>query len=107
MTSTRLQQIEKQIQKIKEELLQIAEMRPGTLTKQYRNPKEKKGPFYQISYTYKMRSKSEYVRPQHVAALRRQIKSYKKFKSLVEKWVDLTLEHSRLKIDLLNKNQSK
>ena len=107
MTTARLQQIEKQIQKIKEELLQIGEMRPGTLTKQYRNPKEKKGPFYQISYTYKMKSKSEYVRPQHVATLRHQIKSYKNFKSLVQKWIDLTLEHSTLKIDLLNKNQLK
>jgi len=107
MTNARLKQIEKQIQKTKEDLLQIGEMRPGTLTKQYRNPKDKKGPFYQISYTYKMKGKSEYVRPQHVVALRLQIDSYKKFKTLVEKWVDLAPEHSRLKIDLLNKKQLK
>jgi hypothetical protein len=72
-TNVRLKRIEKQIRKTKEELLQIEEIRPGTLTKQYRNPKDKKGPFYQISYTYKMKGKSEYVRPHHVAALRLQI----------------------------------
>jgi len=107
MTDKRLKQIEKEIQKIKEELQRIGEMRPGTLSKQYRNPKDKKGAFYQLSYTYKMKSKSEYVRPQHVAALRLQIKTYRKFKSLIEKWVDLSLEHSKLKIDLANRNQLK
>jgi hypothetical protein len=107
MTDKRLKQIEKQIRKIKEDLLQILEMRPGTLTIQYRNPKDKKGAFYQLSYTYKMKGKSEYVRPQHVAALKQQIKTYKKFKSLIEKWVDLSLEYSKLKIDLANRNQLK
>jgi len=107
MTDKRLKQIEKQIQKIKEELLQIGEMRPGTLTRQYRDPKDTKGAFYQLSYTYKMKGKSEYVRPQHVAALTLQVKTYKKFKALLEKWVDLALEHSKLKIALTNRDQLK
>lgn len=107
MTDKRLKQIEKQILKIKEELQQIGKMRPGTLTKQYRNPEEKKGAFYQLSYTYKMKSKSEYVRPQHAASIKLQINSYKKLKSLLEKWVDLALEYSKLEIDLDNKNQLK
>jgi len=36
-----------------------------------------------------------------------QINSYKKLKSLFEKWVDLALEYSKLEIDLDNKNQLK
>jgi hypothetical protein len=31
-------------------------MRPGLLTKQYKNSKEKIGGYYQISYTYKMQT---------------------------------------------------
>lgn len=107
MEDSRLKKIELQIDKIKEELQQIGEMRPGSLTKQYRNPKDKKWGFYQLSYTYKMKSKTEYVRPQHVAILKTQVKTYKKFRTLVEKWVDLAIEHSKLKIDLANRNQLK
>jgi hypothetical protein len=52
MTDKSLLKIEKQIDKIKQELIDIGEMRPGSLTKQYHNAKEKKWGFYQLSYTY-------------------------------------------------------
>ena len=107
MKHARLKQIERQIEKIKKELLQVGEMRPGSLTKQYRNPTDKKWGFYQLSYTYKMKSKTEYVRPQRLADLRIQVNTYKKFKSLIEKWVDLAMEHSKLKMDIANRDQLK
>jgi len=91
-------QIEEKIAGIKKQLLEIGEMRPGSLTYQYRKPKEKDGGFYQISYTHKMRSKSEYVYPEFVKDLRSQIAAFKTFKKLVQQWADLALEHSRLKI---------
>jgi len=46
-------------------------MRPGSLTKQRRNAKEKKWGFYQLSYTYKMKSKTEYVRSPHADDLKK------------------------------------
>ena len=91
-------QIEEKIAGIKKQLLEIGEMRPGSLTYQYRKPMEKDGGFYQISYTHKMRSKSEYVYPEFVKDLRSQIAAFKTFKKLVQQWADLALEHSRLKI---------
>ena len=93
-----LDQIEERIIGIKKRLMEIGEMRPGTLSYQYHKPKEKKGGYYQISYTYKMRSKTEYVRPEFVKELRGQIAAFKRFKRLVQLWTDLALEHSRLKI---------
>jgi hypothetical protein len=107
MTDKRLLKIERQIEKIKQELLGIGEMRPGSLTKQYRNAKEKKWEFYQISYTHKMKSKTEYVRAPHVDDLRKQIIAYKRFKALVEKWIDLSIEHSKIKMEISNRNQLK
>lgn len=93
-----LAQIEEKIAGIKQKLMELGEMRPGSLTHQYHKPKEKKGGFYQISYTHKMRSKTEYVRPEFVKDLRDQIASFKTFKRLVQQWTDLAIEHSRLKI---------
>lgn len=101
----RLTRIGQQIEEIKRELMGIGEMRPGSLTKQYRNAEEKKWEFYQLSYTHKMKSKTNYVRAYHVAELKEQIKTYKKFKKLVEKWISLAIEHSKIKMDLDNRNR--
>jgi hypothetical protein len=91
MTNRKLLQIEKQITDIKQQLMDIGDMRPGSLTKQYKNPKDRKGGFYQISYTQKNKSKTEYVRPYHVKVLKTQIKSYKRWKMLVERWIELSI----------------
>jgi hypothetical protein len=75
-------------------------MRPGSLTKQYLKPKEKKGPYWQISYTYKMKSRTEYVKADFVPRLEKQIVEFKKHKQLVQQWIDLAIEHSKLSIEL-------
>ena len=96
MKKKTLSQIEKEINSIKSKLQKIGEMRPGSLTTQYRNPKEKTGAFFQISYTHKMKSKTEYVRAAFAKDIRQQIRNYKKFKELTEQWVSLAIEHSQL-----------
>ncbi len=99
-----LSRLEKRINQIKRELQSIGEMRPGSLTRQFQRPQAKKGGFYQISYTYNMKSKTEYVRPEFVKELQEQIKNYKKFKKLTKEWIDLALEYSKLKIKLAIKS---
>jgi len=88
--------IEDKIQTIKSQLQDVGDMRPGSLTKQYRNPKERTGAFFQISYTHKMKSKTEYVRPEIVNEVRLQIRNYKEFKRLIEKWIALGIQYSQL-----------
>jgi hypothetical protein len=92
----RIQQIERRIARIKGALLEIGPMRPGSLTRQYKDPQHRTGAYWQISYTRQMKSRTEYVRREWVKDLRRQIASHKRFKSLVEQWIDLSIEHSRL-----------
>ena len=101
--STKLERTEERIRKIKQELLAVGPMRPGSITRQYRLPKEKKRPFYQISYTHRMRSRSEYVRPKNLAALRRETANFKRFRKLVDRWVDLALTASQLRAKLSTK----
>ncbi len=95
--STQLERTEEQIRKVKAELMALGSMRPGSITRQYRLPKEKKRPFYQLSYTHRMRSRSEYVRPEHVAALRKETATFKRFRKLIDRWVDLSLRASQLR----------
>ena len=75
----------------------LGAMRPGTLTVQYRNPTEMKTPFHQLSFTHKGRSRSEYVRPENLSAVRREVATYKKFRSLVMQVTKLSLDASRLR----------
>jgi hypothetical protein len=96
--SAQLKRIEGQIKRIKQELLALGPMRPGSITRQYRLPKEKLRPFYQISYTFRMRSRSEYVRQEDVAALRKETANFKRLKKLVDRWVELELAASQLRV---------
>jgi hypothetical protein len=97
MSTTELGKNEEKIRSRVAGLAKLGAMRPGTLTVQYRNPSERKTPFHQISYTHKSRSRSEYVRPENLPAVRREIDTYKKFRRLVEEIIDLSLEASRLR----------
>jgi hypothetical protein len=103
MTNTRLEAIQKRIDAIKRELLTIAEMRPGSLTRQYKDPKRRSGPYYQLSYTHQMKSRTEYVPRDSLPELRLQIRNYKRFRSLTSHWVALGIEHSRLQMKLARK----
>ena len=96
MSHKRIQQIEQTIDRIKRALLEIGRMRPGSLTRQYKDPQHHAGAYWQISYTRRMKSRTEYVRREWVKDLRRQIATHKRFKRLVDQWIELSIEHSRL-----------
>jgi len=95
--STPLRRTEEKIEAIKQELLALGPMRPGSITRQYRLPKERKRPFYQISYTHRMQSRSEYVRPQNLTTLRKETANFKRFRKLVDRCVGLALAASQLR----------
>ena len=107
MSEKRMRQIERKIDRIKEALQESGPMRPGSLTRQYRDPEERVGAYWQISYTRRMRSRTEYVRPEWVAETRRQIAAYKRFKRMVDQWVDLGIEHSQLRMRIAKRKDSR
>ena len=96
MSQKRIQQIEQRIVRIKAALQKIGPMRPGSLTRQYRDPENRTGAYWQISYTRQMKSRTEYVRREWVPEMRKQIAMHKRFKRLIEEWGDLSIEHSQL-----------
>lgn len=97
MSTTALKKKEKKIESMLSRLATLGPMRPGSLTVQYRNPGQQKTPFHQISYTHKGRSRSEYVRPENLSAVKNEVAAYKKFRRLVEEIIELSLDASRLR----------
>ncbi len=100
MNRKRIQQIERRIARIKEELQTMGPMRPGSLTRQYKDPETRAGAYWQISYTRHMKSRTEYVRREWVTEIRKQIATHKRFKRLIDQWVDLGIEHSQLAMQI-------
>lgn len=97
MTRNNLGKIEKDIRRLQQRIASIDNLRPGTLSVQYRDPLEQKTPFNQISYTHQGRSRSEYVRPENLDAVRGEIDAYKQFKTLCAQLVDLSIQASRIR----------
>jgi len=105
--TTNLDRWQERIRGIKQELLELGEMRPGALSEQYnvcgkpgcrckdkRAPK-KHGPYYQISYTHLGKSTSEFVKRDRVPEVRKQLARYAKFRRLTQEWVTLSLRVAR------------
>lgn len=97
MAKESLKNIEKRIQSLTRRLAEVGDMRPGTLSIQYRDPEQKKRPFNQISYTHKGKSRSEYVRAQNLETVRREIAAYKTFRTIVDEIIDLSIKASRIR----------
>ena len=103
MADQRLYAIKKRISAIKAELAALKEMRPGSLTLQYKDPESERGAYYQLSYTWEMKSRTDYIAREHVRDVRRRIANYKRFKALTSEWIALSIEQSRLEMKRMPK----
>ena len=101
-------QLEAKIAALKQELLTLGDLRPGTLSEQYNvcgkagcackaDPPRKHGPYYQVSFTWQGRSHTQFVRRENVAATRRQLRTYERLRALVDAWVAAGLELAALR----------
>lgn len=102
-----VKKIEKELKRLKDSLAKLGPMRPGSLTVQYKNPDLQTGGYHQISYTHKMRSRTEYVRPEHVKQIKKEIGEYKKFRETVQAITDLSIELSKMKMGLAGKDKKR
>lgn len=98
MTTGKLKELEQRIASLRQEIASMGDMRPGTLTIQFRNPSEKQTPFNQLSYTHRSKSRSEYVRERNLEIIRREIATYRRFRKRLEKLIDLSIQASKMRI---------
>lgn len=91
-----IKDISERIEAIKAELQHLGDLRPGSITMQYKDPKNKTGGYYQINYMHKMRSRSDYVKKGFIEEMECQVSEYKKLKRLMEEWIELGIVKSKL-----------
>lgn len=102
----RLETIAQEIERIKTQLGQIGVVRPGSLTRQYKDPTNQVGGYYQLSYTHRMKSRPAYIRASFATEVRQQIRDYKKLKQLIARGVALGIEHSQLSMQLRARDET-
>ena len=88
-------QLEKRIEMLKKEMLALGPMHPGSLSKQFNicgNPTckckdkhspQKHGPYYNLSYTFRKRSRTKFIRQELVDDFSRYTDTYKTFREII------------------------
>ncbi len=108
---SRVQALEERIERIKEKLSRVGELRPGHLSKQYNvcsspgcrckeSPPKKHGPYHQLSWTRSRKSRTRFVRESELGLVRTQINNYQRLQELVDDWVDASIEICDIKRQL-------
>ena len=87
--------LERSVASIKRALAELGDMRPGSLSVQTR---KWGGEYCQLSYTHRGKGHTEYVPQARRKTVERQLAGYRKFRKLMQKWIDLEIELFKLKL---------
>lgn len=100
--------LEREIDVIKQKLLALGPMHPGSVSRQYQvcgNPAcrcmhpekpQKHGPYYKLAYVHRGKPVCRFVRRECVAAMKSRLAVYKKFRSLMDKWIELSIQQGMI-----------
>src|SRR6516225_3614383 len=101
--------LEKRIQKIKQQIGELGDLRPGALSQQYNvcgspgcqckaSPPIKHGPYYQISFKRHGKSSSQFVREEDLTEVQQQLENYRRLRELVDEWITVSAQLSALRL---------
>jgi len=87
------QSIRKKIEQIKQQIANLGDMRPGSLTRQTRSWGKE---YWQLSYTHRARGRTGYISNENYERVKMQTENYRRFKEWSIELVDLSLELAKL-----------
>lgn len=104
ISDMKITRIERKIEHLKQQLAELGPMHPGSLSEQYNvcgkpgcrckdvKKPQKHGPYYQLSFTWRGKGRTRFVRAERLAEVRQKLANYKRFRELTDEWVDLVVE---------------
>jgi hypothetical protein len=102
-TTPSAERLEREIETIKQTLLTLGPMHPGSVSRQYQvcgNPAcqclhptkpQRHGPYYKLAYVHRGKPVCRFVRAGCVEAIKARLAAYKKFRALMDKWIELSI----------------
>ena len=103
-----LKRLEDKINKVKQELLLLPPMHPGSVSRQYQvcgNPRckcmhpkhpQRHGPYYKLAYVHRGKPVCRFVRADSVQQVKKQLASYKRFRTLMDRWIELSIQQGAI-----------
>jgi hypothetical protein len=92
MDDPQLARWQAQLTQVQADLARLGPMRPGSLSRQYKDPAAGTGAYWQLSYTHAMRGRTRYVRPEEVPSLKPLLANFRRFRRLVDRCVELSIK---------------
>ena len=104
MKTTSISAIEVEIRNIQAELQDLGPMHPGSISKQYQvcghtgcrcsDPKhpQRHGPYHKLAYVYRGKPVCRFVRAGTERTLSARLAVYKRFRRLIDRWIDLSIQ---------------
>jgi len=99
--------IHRRIAQLQRQLLALGPLHPGSISEQYNvcgqpgcrckdpHKPQKHGPYYQLSFTWRCKSSTRFLRPEQVEPMRQKVANYKRLRELMNDWVSLAVELER------------
>lgn len=97
---SKLARLEKSIARIKKQIYEIGDLRPGSLTQQKRKSKTSYGAYWHLSYTHDGKGRTEYIRAEALAQVKTEVSNYQRYRKLTDQLIKLSIEKSQLKMRL-------
>jgi hypothetical protein len=96
-------ELEMRIEEVRAELAALGPVHPGSISQQYNvcgnpgcrckdpeNPK-KHGPYYQLSYSWRGKHTTRFVRAEQLEDMQRKVANHKRLRELTQEWIDLSV----------------
>jgi hypothetical protein len=99
--------IQRRLARLHRDLLRLGPLHPGTISEQYnvcgqagcrcKDPRkpQRHGPYYQLSFAWRGKHSTRFLRPEQVEPMRRKVAAYKRLRELMNEWVELEIERER------------
>lgn len=103
-----IQQIDKQIAQLKRHIMALGPIHPGSLSKQYsvcgrpgckcidpKNPRPH-GPYTKLTFAHRGKITCRFVRADSVKQITTMVANFKKFRRMIDTWVNLAIQRAQL-----------
>ena len=96
---TKIEKVKENITALKEQLLELGPIHPGSLSMQVRKKNgESYGEYWHLSYTFAGKGRTMYINPLKLEEFRVMVNNFQTFKALSDKIIALSIDLAKLKM---------
>ena len=94
---SKIEKLEEKIALLKQQLLELGPIHPGSLSRQIRKKNgEPYGEYWHLSYTFAAKGRTMYVPTTQLEIFKIKVKNFQRFKQLSDKIIELSIKLSKL-----------